>query len=114
MPVSKHFPSNPFLLTISTSDVGMSPWKLKLDMAPLSTFPKSEGSMEATPIQEYVDEQPLTPQKEEQNLSIRDMELANIEKALQKYHGNRKKAAKELGISDRTLYRKIKQFGIDN
>ena len=79
-----------------------------------TTFPKTAGSMEATPIQEYVDEQPLTPQKEEQNLSIRDMELANIEKALQKYHGNRKKAAKELGISDRTLYRKIKQFGIDN
>jgi len=46
------------------------------------------------------------------NLSIRDMERTNIEKALQRSHGNRKRAAQELGISDRTLYRKIKEFGI--
>ncbi|MGN1375277.1 MAG: sigma-54 interaction domain-containing protein [Prevotella sp.] len=36
-----------------------------------------------------------------------------VEKALERNGGNRKKAAAELGISDRTLYRKIKQYGID-
>ncbi len=59
-----------------------------------------------TPIQEYA-EQEVTP------LSIRDMEHSNIEKALNKYNGNRKKAAEELGISERTLYRKIKEFGMN-
>lgn len=49
---------------------------------------------------------------EEQTLSIRDMAQKNIEKALEKNHGNRKRAAKELGISERTLYRKIKDLGI--
>ncbi|MBQ7056656.1 MAG: sigma-54-dependent Fis family transcriptional regulator [Bacteroidaceae bacterium] len=77
-----------------------------------SAYPKS--SMEAAPIQEYVEQQAVPVQEEEQSLSIRDMEHINIEKALIKNHGNRKKAAQELGISDRTLYRKIKKLGIDN
>ena len=42
-------------------------------------------------------------------LSRQDM----IHKALEKYNGNRKKAAKELGISERTLYRKISRDGKD-
>ena len=33
-----------------------------------------------------------------------------VEKALERNNGNRKKAAKELGISDRTLYRRIKSY----
>jgi len=36
-----------------------------------------------------------------------------IKKALQRHNGKRKNAAKELGISERTLYRKIKEFNID-
>jgi DNA-binding NtrC family response regulator len=36
-----------------------------------------------------------------------------VEKALERNSGNRKKAAQELGISDRTLYRRIKQYGLD-
>ena len=35
-----------------------------------------------------------------------------IKKALEKHNGKRKEAAKELGISERTLYRKINEFGI--
>ena len=35
-----------------------------------------------------------------------------IKRALEKYNGKRKDAAKELGISERTLYRKINEFGI--
>ena len=37
-----------------------------------------------------------------------------VEKALERNNGNRKKAAQELGISDRTLYRRIKQYGLDS
>jgi transcriptional regulator with PAS, ATPase and Fis domain len=45
-----------------------------------------------------------------QNLSLFEQEKKLIEKALEKYKGKRKDAAKELGISERTLYRKIKEF----
>lgn len=46
----------------------------------------------------------------EESLSLERKEKEMIEKALGKYNNNRKKAAKELGISERTLYRKIKQY----
>lgn len=48
----------------------------------------------------------------EENLSIQHKERDLIVKALQKHNGRRKKAAKELGISERTLYRKIKEYDI--
>jgi DNA-binding NtrC family response regulator len=48
----------------------------------------------------------------EENLSLEDMEKELITKALKKYKGKRKDAAVELGISERTLYRKIKQYDI--
>ena len=46
-------------------------------------------------------------------LSIEAMEKELIIKALKKYNGRRKEAAKELGLSERTLYRKIKQYDLD-
>jgi transcriptional regulator with PAS, ATPase and Fis domain len=46
----------------------------------------------------------------EENLSLQDNECEMIQKALEKNHGKRKIAAEELGISERTLYRKIKQY----
>ncbi|HKK89201.1 MAG TPA: sigma-54 dependent transcriptional regulator [Saprospiraceae bacterium] len=49
----------------------------------------------------------------EENLSIEDMEKELIRKALKKYRGKRKEAAQELGISERTLYRKIKQYDLN-
>jgi len=48
----------------------------------------------------------------EENLSLEDMEVDMIRKALKKFSGRRKEAAAELGISERTLYRKIKQYNI--
>ena len=51
--------------------------------------------------------------EEEETLSLIDKELELIKKALERNHGKRKAAADELGISERTLYRKIKQFDID-
>ncbi|BDS11288.1 sigma-54 interaction domain-containing protein [Aureispira anguillae] len=49
----------------------------------------------------------------EESLSIEDMEQELIKKALSKHRGRRKEAAKELGISERTLYRKIRQYEIE-
>ena len=51
--------------------------------------------------------------EEEETLSLIDKELELIKKALERNNGKRKTAADELGISERTLYRKIKQFDID-
>lgn len=48
----------------------------------------------------------------EESLSIHDKELELIKKSLEKYNGKRKDAADELGISERTLYRKIKQYNL--
>ena len=50
---------------------------------------------------------------EEETLSIQDKELELIIKALERNNGRRKAAAKELGISERTLYRKIKQYDLE-
>ena len=50
--------------------------------------------------------------EEEETLSLHDKELELIKKSLERHGGKRKLAASELGISERTLYRKIKQFDL--
>lgn len=50
---------------------------------------------------------------EPESLNLNDLGRKMVEKALERNGGNRKKAAQELGISDRTLYRRIKQYGLD-
>lgn len=50
--------------------------------------------------------------EEEETLSLQDKELELIKKSLERHHGKRKTAAEELGISERTLYRKIKQYNL--
>ena len=50
---------------------------------------------------------------EDENLNLFEMEKRNILKALQRAHYRRKAAAEDLGISERTLYRKIKDYGIE-
>jgi transcriptional regulator with PAS, ATPase and Fis domain len=49
----------------------------------------------------------------EETLSLQEKEIDMIKKALRKYKGKRKNAAKELGISERTLYRKINEYAIE-
>lgn len=51
---------------------------------------------------------------EPESLNLNDLGRQMIEKALERNNGNRKKAAQELGISDRTLYRRIKQYGLNS
>lgn len=50
--------------------------------------------------------------EEEETLSLQDKELELIKKSLERHNGKRKAAADELGISERTLYRKIKQYDL--
>ena len=50
---------------------------------------------------------------EPESLNLDDLGRQMVEKALERNGGNRKKAAQELGISDRTLYRRIRQYGLD-
>jgi DNA-binding NtrC family response regulator len=46
-------------------------------------------------------------------MSMSDVERAAIDAALRATHGNRRKAAETLGIGERTLYRKLKEYAID-
>jgi transcriptional regulator with PAS, ATPase and Fis domain len=58
-------------------------------------------------------EQPYEEHEEvEESLSLEDREIELIKKALEKHRGKRKAAAQELGISERTLYRKIKEHNL--
>ena len=49
----------------------------------------------------------------EESLSLDEVEKEMIRKALEKHHGKRKSAAQDLNISERTLYRKIKEYGLE-
>ena len=49
----------------------------------------------------------------EESLALADVEKEMIRKALEKHHGRRKNAATDLKISERTLYRKIKEYGLE-
>jgi len=49
----------------------------------------------------------------EESLSLDDLQREMVRKALEKNHGRRRKAAKDLNISERTLYRRIKEYGLD-
>ena len=73
--------------------------------------PQEDWDKEDVDIQEYEqhreDTEENSAQNEDKTLSVRDNYEDLIRKALEKHHGNRKKAADELGISERTLYRKM-------
>src|SRR5699024_3487741 len=67
----------------------------------------SSGDNETDNTYDYAEEI-----QEEKSLSLQDNELELIQRALDKHAGKRKAAAEELGISERTLYRKIKQYNL--
>ncbi len=117
---------NMFVQLVQTNDLTM-PQILdsELELLPSNSFPTQ--SVSAVRPRQTTDlsgpEQPIIytgPKEEfdavevlEEHLSLHDMEKDMILKALKKFNGKRKDAAEELGISERTLYRKIKQFNID-
>lgn len=79
-------------------------------LAPITSYSaateQSPRLAEDAVAEEYVDPEP-------ENLNVNDWSRQALEKALNRNGGNRKKAAQELGISDRTLYRRLKQYGLD-
>ncbi len=90
-----------------------------------NTLPKTlvPSTTETTNLIAYQKETPLPPTtndeysyietiEEDENLSLQDKEIEMIKKSLEKNNNKRKLAAKELGISERTLYRKIKQYDL--
>ena len=58
--------------------------------------------------------QETRPQREEESLNLNENQRQMVVRALERNNGNRKKAAQELGISDRTLYRRIKEYGLED
>ncbi|MDR6300219.1 sigma-54 interaction domain-containing protein [Mesonia maritima] len=81
-----------------------------------------EEQMEVLQIPEKNEQEYIPPKEdkysfaeeiqEEETLSLQDKELELIKKSLERHDGKRKAAAEELGISERTLYRKIKQYDL--
>ncbi|MBR2239621.1 MAG: sigma-54-dependent Fis family transcriptional regulator [Prevotella sp.] len=64
-------------------------------------------------VEDAVAEEYVEPATEQENLNLNDLSRQMLVKALERNNGNRSKAAQELGISDRTLYRRLKQYGLD-
>lgn len=84
---------------------------------------ESDPSFEALPVHKTVAYKPTEPIdkyayaetiEEEEPLSLQEKELEMIKQSLKRSNGKRKLAAKELGISERTLYRKIKQYDLND
>lgn len=77
-------------------------------LAPIQPMPAMSPALEDAVAEEYIE-----PEREPENLNVSEWSRLALEKALERNGGNRKKAAQELGISDRTLYRRLKQYGLD-
>ena len=76
-------------------------------LAPITPIQPIAPTLEDAEAEEYVE-----PEKEPENLNLNELGKQMLQKALERNNGNRKKAALELGISDRTLYRRLKQYGL--
>ena len=76
-------------------------------LTPIAPIQPLSPALEDAVAEEYVE-----PEKEPESLNLNVLGKQMLEKALERNNGNRKKAAQELGISDRTLYRRLKQYGL--
>jgi DNA-binding NtrC family response regulator len=79
------------------------------DIEPISAEEKQNRRFDRETIDDIQDTQEII----EESLSLSDKEIELIKKALERHGGKRKYAAAELGISERTLYRKIKEYTIE-
>jgi DNA-binding NtrC family response regulator len=87
----------------------------KLNSENISSLQTSDPNITIQPhvVQPTVNVSPIVPHENvEESLSLEEKEKEFIKKALLKYKGKRKHAARELGISERTLYRKMNEYGI--
>ena len=110
-----------FELRGNVNDMRREMSQLKKQMEDVKTSPSSsiQPINSIHPIQtispmleEAEAEEYIEPTPEQENLNLNDLSRQMLEKALERNNGNRKKAAQELGISDRTLYRRLKQYGL--
>ena len=115
-----------FELRGNVNDMRREMGLLKKQLDEVQGSPKTIiGSATPAPIQPIQPIQPMTPHledveaeeyvepsPEQENLNLSVLSRQMLEKALERNGGNRKKAAQELGISDRTLYRRLKQYGM--
>ncbi len=76
-------------------------------MPAVPAMPTMSADVEDAEAEEYVE-----PTASAENLNLNDLSRQMLEKALERNNGNRKRAAQELGISDRTLYRRLRQYGM--
>ena len=103
---------------IQTNDLeieGGQSWTPSAVSLPDSWNPGTEAKEEiedSTPYIIHKQDEPEDVLILEDNLSLEEMEKVMIKKALDKHNGRRKDAAEDLGISERTLYRKINQYEI--
>ena len=77
-----------------------------------ATIPTTIPAITPSSVEDAEAEEYIEPTPEQENLNLNDLSRQMLEKALDRNNGNRKKAAQELGISDRTLYRRLKQYGL--
>ena len=101
---------NKLVQEINPTNIDMAGFQMPMQVNPVSQ-PSSNfqpNNFHATP---YKLESPI--EEVEETLSLEDKEIDYIKKALKKHKGKRKLAAQELGISERTLYRKIKEYDIN-
>ena len=84
-------------------------------LTPITTTPPAPFNVPQptyTVAEDAVAEEYVEPERSPETLNLSDLSRQMLEKALERNNGNRKKAAQELGISDRTLYRRLKQYGL--
>jgi len=86
-------------------------FNLQKEDALTKNLPRNGKINTSVPYQEAQEYEEL--ESIQQPLSLEDMERQMIKRTLEKHRGKRKAAAEELKISERTLYRKIKQYGLE-
>ena len=93
------------------SEITSKAVELRNNISAVEISSNKTAAITQNPNVEYAEAEEIS---ETENLNINELGRHLIEKALERNGGNRKKAAQELGISDRTLYRKLKQYGLEN
>ena len=113
-----------FELRGNVNDMRREMGQLKKQIEDIQSKPRTIiGSASASPVsaipaintpqlEDAVAEEYVEPATEQENLNLNDLGRQMLQKALERNNGNRSKAAQELGISDRTLYRRLKQYGL--
>ncbi|MDR3133205.1 MAG: sigma-54 dependent transcriptional regulator [Prevotellaceae bacterium] len=120
-PATTDFASEREILYKILFDMRQDITDLKRVMAAMTNAAPVMQSMAVVPddyiipaTESYAAPEKSIPEEVEETLSIQEKEEELIRKALERHNGKRKLAAQDLGISERTLYRKIKEYRLEN